>query len=85
MVNFSGLGEAEHARNEKPKPDVGDSMTYGVGAASVETGVGSEVSNWSRRSSNRSRRGSNQSSRGRDDDCRRRRAVGCGCRFDGPC
>ena len=29
-VNFSGPGVAEPARDEKPMPDEGDSMTYGV-------------------------------------------------------
>ena len=40
MVNFSGPGVAEPARNEKPMPDGGDSLTYGVGAASDLIGVG---------------------------------------------
>ena len=43
MVNFSGSGVAEPARNEKPMLDGGDSMTYGVGAASEVTGVGGGV------------------------------------------
>ena len=40
MVNFSGPGIAEPAKNENPMPDGGDSMTYGVGAAWEVTGVG---------------------------------------------
>ena len=78
MVNFSGPGVAEPARNEASMPVGGDSVTYGVGAASNWS---RRWSNWSRRSSNRSRRGSNRSSRGRGDDSRRRHAVGCDCRF----
>ena len=43
IVNFSGPVLAELARNEKPMPDEGDSMTYGAGAASEVTGVGGGV------------------------------------------
>ena len=43
MVNFSGPGVAEPARNEKPMPDGGDSLAYGVGATSDLTGVGGTV------------------------------------------
>ena len=43
VVNFSGPGVAEAARNEKPMPDGDDSMTYGVEAASEVTGVGGGV------------------------------------------
>ena len=43
MVNFSGPGVAESARNEKLMPDGGDSVTYGVGAAREVTGVGGGV------------------------------------------
>ena len=43
MMNFSGPGVAEPARNEKPMPDGGDSLTYDVGAASDLTGVGGAV------------------------------------------
>ena len=43
MVNFSGPGVAEPARNEEPMPDGGDSLTYDVGAASDLTGVGGAV------------------------------------------
>ena len=39
MVNFSGPGVAEPARNEKPMPDGGDSLTYSVGAAADLTAV----------------------------------------------
>ena len=39
MVNFSGPGVAEPARNETTMPDGADSLTYGVGAASALTGV----------------------------------------------
>ena len=34
MVNFSGPGIAELAKNENPMPDGGNSLTYGVGEAS---------------------------------------------------
>ena len=43
VVNFSGPGVTESARNEKSMPDGGDSLTYGVGAASDLTGVGGAV------------------------------------------
>ena len=43
MVNFGWPGVAEPARNEKPMPDGGDSLTYGVGAASDLIGVGGPV------------------------------------------
>ena len=43
MIDFSGPGVAEPARNEKPMPDGGDSMTYGVRVASDVTEVGDEV------------------------------------------
>ena len=43
MVNFSGPGVAEPARNEKPMPDRGDSLTYGVGDCSDLTEVGGAV------------------------------------------
>ena len=43
MVNFSGPGVAELARNGKPIPDGGDSLTYGVGVVSDLTGVGGAV------------------------------------------
>ena len=39
MVNFSGHEEAEPVRNEKPMPDGGNSLTFGVGAASDLTRV----------------------------------------------
>ena len=40
MVSFSGPGVAEPARDGTPMPDVGDSITYGVEAASEVTEVG---------------------------------------------
>ena len=40
MVNFSGPGVADPARNERPMLDGGNSLTYGVGAALDLTGVG---------------------------------------------
>ena len=40
MMCFSGPGVAEPAKNEKSMPDGGNSITYGVGAASEVTGVG---------------------------------------------
>ena len=43
MVNFSGPGVTEPTRNEKQMPDGGDSLTYGVGAASDLIGVGRAV------------------------------------------
>ena len=43
MVNFRGPGVAKPAKNEKPMPDGGDSMTYGVEVASNLTGVGGAV------------------------------------------
>ena len=43
MVNFSGPGVAELARNKKSMPDGGELMTYGVGASSEVTGVGGGV------------------------------------------
>ena len=43
MVNFRGPGVAKPAKNETPMPDGGDSMTYGVEAASNLTGVGEAV------------------------------------------
>ena len=43
LGNFSGPGVVEPARNEKPIPDRGDSLTYGVGAASDLTRVGGAV------------------------------------------
>ena len=43
VVNFSGPGVAEPARNEKPMPDGGDSLTYIVGAAADLTAVGGAV------------------------------------------
>ena len=43
MVSFRGPGVVEPARNVKPMPDGGDSLTYGVGAASDLIGVGGAV------------------------------------------
>ena len=43
MVNFSGQGIVGPARNEKPMPDGGDSMTYRVGEASEVTEVGGGI------------------------------------------
>ena len=43
MVNLIEPGVAEPARNEKPTPDEGDSLTNGVGAASGLTEVGRAV------------------------------------------
>ena len=61
MVNFSGPGVVESAKNEQSMPDGGDSMTlYSVGVAWDRS---SRDSNRSRRSSNRSRWSSNRSRR----------------------
>ena len=43
MMGFSTPGVAEPTRNEKPMPDGGDSMAYGVRVASDITEVGGAV------------------------------------------
>ena len=43
IVNFSGPGVAQPARNQKPTPDGDDSMTYGLGEASDLVGVDGAV------------------------------------------
>ena len=43
MANSRGPGGTGPARNEKPMPDGGDSLAYGIGEASDLTGVGGAV------------------------------------------